>query len=152
MNGEQSNDRSINAFQPQQLVHGTPRGTFSRNIHNLSCSNTFYTTQFFWRPMHFSARCAFCLTSLTVRPTASVCPRQVGALRERYMIGLWLLWGTYMKSPPPGYSETHLQLHTTTLSLQIGAHNPQPGIGLVVGFPCVLVLMVNAKMNEDEYR
>ena len=40
-------------------------------------------------------------------------PGQVEALRKRREIGLWLLWGAIFN-------------YTTTPSLKLGAHNPQP--------------------------
>ena len=80
----------------------------------------------FWWPVHFSAYCHLLLDQVHL----SVCLWQVRALRKRWEMGLWLLWGTYRKAPP-GYSYNHpLSPNSglTTLS-QKSQFKLQPNVG-----------------------
>jgi len=66
-----------------------------------------WTLAMLYEPMvNFSAK-LYCLAAdkIAAQFSLPVCLWQVGALRKRWEIGLWLLWGVDRKSPP-GYSET----------------------------------------------
>jgi len=73
------------------------------------------------------------------RPIPSVCLSvrdKSRALLQRWETCLWLLlWGANRKSTPGYLLVDSSPTPTTTASPKLAAHNPQPSIGSVAGFP-----------------